>query len=92
MKTVQVLVGLYEFIGKTDNKVTDPVIKLKMPARVEQIADGRVKIMNMDKLPNYLCNEIEICNGPGVVVLPLNDKGNYAQTYRKIISSLVLAA
>jgi len=90
MKTVQVLIGLYEFIGKTDNKVTDPVIKLKMPARVEPLPDGRVKILSMDKTTNYMCNEIEICNGPGVVMLPLCETGNYAQTYRKAITNLAL--
>jgi len=88
MKICQVFIGPNEFIGKIDQKLTDPIITLKMPVSVHVVGPGKVNLISHAKNQNYLHTEFIFHNGPGVLILPLADGSQILAKYTEAITGI----
>ncbi len=92
MKTVQVYTCGREFIGQTDDPLTSDRVLLTNTVAVFQIAiPGGInqKMIPLVKDTDYLCGDLWISLGPGVLCFPLAEGGRTHNQYTETISNII---
>ena len=93
MKIVEVTIGNNQFIGKMEVSVKDPFLFLIHAVHVSIIRDvqGRVfkKMDSIEKDFDYHGGNLNLANGPGMIVLRLNESGKLAKQYLDTISNII---